>query len=313
MNVSLTIVHSGHRLLETVFMLDRSGMAKTIDVGYYFVAFIDIVGQRDRLKQWIKLPGNDDERENVVRILRDTSEYVKELRVKFDEYFDAVAKSTPLLDNLKPEQRAWAEQRKKTILWRRGFSDSYFMTIPCWYESSWGAHSLTIYSCLFGICGLFIWALAKKRPFRGALEVDLGTEISKEEVYGPVNVRVSELEKDAKYPRIIVGTGLLNHLDDLENRCPDNLEGRHTKYCIRDCRNLITTDHMDAPILDPMGKGVKSVSGAVDPRMVKLAYEFVVSQEELFSQSDEKLHGYYGHLRKYFESRLALWNLDSIQ
>ena len=287
-------------------------MAKTINVGYYFVAFIDIVGQRDRLKHWTKLPSNDDERENVKRILRDTSEYVRELRVKFDEYFEAVAESTGLLDHLTPEERAWAEQRKKMILWRRGFTDSYFMTIPCGYESSWGAHSLAIYSCLFGICGLFIWALAKKRPFRGALEVGLGTEISEEEVYGPVNVRVSELERVAGYPRTIVGTGLLNHLDDLEERCLDNLEGRHTRHSIQDCRSLITTDHTDTSILDPMGEGVKSVSGAVDPRMVKLAYEFVVRQEELFSHSDAKLHKYYSHLRKYCESRLALWNLDSI-
>jgi hypothetical protein len=95
-------------------------MAKTINIGYYFVAFIDIVAQRDRLKPWTKLPSKDDERENVKRILRDTSEYVKELRVKFDEYFEAVAESTGLLDHLTPEQRAWAEQRKKIILWRRG-------------------------------------------------------------------------------------------------------------------------------------------------------------------------------------------------
>jgi hypothetical protein len=287
--------------------------AKKVNVGYYFLAFIDIVGQRNKLKQWVKLPGNDDEREDIVRILLDTSEYVRSLRLQFDTYFESITESTGLLDHLKPNQRAWAEQRKKTILWRRGFSDSYFMTVPCWYESSWGAHSLAIYGCLFGICGLFIWALAERRPFRGAVEVGLGTEISEEEVYGPVNVRVSELEKDAGYPRIIVGSGLLNHLSDLEKRCPDNLEGRHTKHCVQDCRKLITVDHTKTPILDPMGEGVRAVSGAIDPRMVKLAYEFVVRQEELFSHSDEKLCGYYSHLKKYCESRLALWNFDSIQ
>jgi len=285
-------------------------MAKTVNTGYYFVAFIDIVGQRDRLKRWVKLPRNDDERENVARILQDTSEYVKELRGQFDTYFKVAGRPTGLLDHLKPEQRAWAEQRKKTILWRRGYSDSYFMTVPCWYESSWGAHSLAIYNSLFSICGLFVWALAKQRPIRGAVEVGLGTEISKEEVYGPVNVRVFELEKDAGYPRIKVGNGLLNHLDDLEKRCPDSLEGRHTKHSIQGCRNLVTTDHTDILILDPMGEGVKSVSGAVDPKMVKLAYEFIVSQEECFGHTDEKLHGYYGHLRRYCESRLALWNLN---
>ena len=152
-----------------------------------------------------------------------------------------------------------------------------------------------------------------KNPFRGAVEVGLGMEISEKEVYGPVTARVVELEEKAKYPRIIVGDGLLNHLDDLEQRCPNNLGGRHTKQCIKDCRNLITTDHTNTRILDPMGEGVKSVPGAVDPKMVKLAYKFVISQEKRFSKSCKKLHGYYSDLRKYCESRLALWNLSPIQ
>jgi len=287
-------------------------MAKTISTGYYFVAFIDIVGQRDKLKQWISLPSNKAENQDVARILLETSEYVKDLRGQFNIYFEVAAKPTDLLERLTPEQRKWVEQRKQTILWRRGLSDSYFMTVPCWYESSWGAHSLAIYRSLFSLCGLFIWALAKKKPFRGAVEVGLGTEISKEEVYGPVNVRVSELEKEAGYPRIIVGNGLLNHLDDLEQRCSDSLEGRHTKHCVQDCRNLITTDHTDTVILDPMGEGVKSVPGAVAPEIIEHAYKFVVSQEEFFSKSDKKLHGYYCDLRKYCESRLSLWNLHSI-
>lgn len=288
-------------------------MARKIHIGYYFVAFIDIVGQRDKLKQLVSLPSNDAENQDFARILSETSEYVKDLRGQFDTLFRTAAKPTGSLDHLKPEQRAWAEQRKQTILWRRGFSDSYFMTIPCWYESSWGAHSLSIWASLFSICVLFIWALAREKPFRGAVEVGLGTEISNEEVYGPINVRVSELEKDAGYPRVIVGEGLLNHLNDLEHRCSDTLEGRHTKHCIQDCRNLITTDHTDTLILDPMGKGVKSVPGAIAPEMIEHAYKFVVSQEKFFSESDEKLHRYYGNLRKYCESRLALWNLTPLQ
>jgi hypothetical protein len=44
-------------------------MAKTVNIGYYFVVSIDIVGQRDRLKQWVKLPGNDEEKEDTVAFL----------------------------------------------------------------------------------------------------------------------------------------------------------------------------------------------------------------------------------------------------
>jgi len=294
-------------------MLDGNEVAKMANIGYYFIAFIDIVGQRDKLKQLVSLPSSNVEKQDIECILRETSKYVKGLRGYFDGFFKAATRSTGLLNHLSPEQLAWVKQRKQIILWRRGFSDSYFITVPCWYESSWGAHSLAIYCSLFSICSLFIWALVMENPFRGAVEVGLGMEISKEEVYGPVNVRVVELEKDAGYPRIIVGNGLLNHLNDLEQRCSGNLEGRHTKQSIQDCRNLITTDHTNTLILDPMGEGMKSVPGAVAPEMIEHAYKFVVSQERFFSKSDEKLHGYYRHLRKYCESRLALWNLGPIQ
>ena len=248
-------------------------------MGYYFVALIDVVGQRDRLKHWVRLPGNDVEMEDVARILQDTSEYVKDLRRQFDDFFNLAATPTGRLNHLNEQQRKWIQQRKQSALWRRGFSDSYLVTVPCSPESSWGAHSGAIYLSLFSVCGLFVWALAMGKPFRGAVEVGLGTEISKEEVYGPVNVRVVELEKHAGYPRIIVGNGLLNHLHDLEQRCPDNLEGRHTKHCIHDCRKLLTTDHTDTLILDPMGEGVKSVPGAVASEIIEHAYKFVVSQD----------------------------------
>jgi len=96
-------------------------MAKTINIGYYFVAFIDIVDQRDKLKQLVSLPSSAAENQDIARILLETSEYVKDLRGQFDTLFEAAARPTGLLDHLKPEQRAWVEQRKQTILWRRGF------------------------------------------------------------------------------------------------------------------------------------------------------------------------------------------------
>ena len=285
-------------------------MSKTINLGYYFVALIDIVGQRDKLKQLVTLPRNDSEKQRTAEILFETSEYVKELRLQFDTLFKAAEKPTGLLNGLNTQQRAWVEQRKKTFMWRQGFSDSYITTVPCWYESSRGAHTLDIYRSLFSICGLYIWALAMKKPFRGSVEVGLGIEIGPKEVYGPVITRVVELEKNAGYPRIVVGEGLVNHLNDLEQRCSDNIEGKHTKHTIQDCRSLFIRDHTDTQILDPMGAGVKSVPNAVPPEMIERAYEFVLSQEEFFSKSSDKhLQDYYRDLRKYCESKLPLWGL----
>lgn len=288
----------------------------TAFLGYYFVAFIDIVGQRDKLERLVSLPRNDAEVQNVRSLLSDTSEYVKDLRRQFDSFFAAASRPTGLLDSLTPEQRAWAERRKQDNPWRRGFSDSYFLTVPCFRESSWGAYSLGVYASLFSICGLFIWAMAMKRPFRGAVEVGLGTEIGTEEVYGPVTVRVVDLEREAGYPRIMVGQGLMTHLDDLEQRCPNNLEGKHTKQCIRDCRSLIALDHTGKIILDPLGDGIRSVTRAASPVMVKMvrrAYEFVVEQEQSLRESDKTLHLRYTDLRQYCESRIEIWNIERIR
>ncbi len=288
-------------------------MAKTINIGYYFVALIDIVGQRDKLKQWGSLPSSEVKKQDTARILLETSEYVKDLRGQFDAFFNAIAKPTGLLKHLNPQQKAWAEQRKQTNTWRRGFSDSYIITVPCNYDSSWGIHALGISRSLFCICGLFIWALMMKKPFRGGVDVGLGTEISQQEVYGPVNVQVSELEKNAGYPCIVVGKGLLNHLYNLEQSCSNDPEGRDTKLIIQNCRGLLTTDHKGNTILDTMGDGVKSVSGVVSVEWINSAYEFILSQEEFFSKSDRrKEHDYYRDLRKYCESRLSLWGLSPI-
>lgn len=304
-------------------MSHEIGISKIIPVGYYFVAFIDVVGQRDKLKQWTGLPKNSSENENIARTLLETSEYIKALRKQFNDYFEAASKPTGLLDQLNTQQRMWAELRNKHILWQHGFSDSYFIIVPCYYDWHdkylWGSHINTIYACLFSICGLFIWSLANKKPFRGAVEIGLGTEMGKEEVYGPVNVRVLELEKSAGYPRIIVGEGLQNHIKKLENNCPHNFVGKDTNSAIQNCRKLIIRDTTGKYMLDPFSDDIRSTltkSGSetlnVILDMIKAAYKFVLEQQQSYINLDNKLYTYYTDLRKYIESKLHIWDINLI-
>ncbi|MHA1813410.1 MAG: hypothetical protein ACTSYX_08245 [Candidatus Thorarchaeota archaeon] len=285
-------------------------MTKTVKLGYYFVALIDVVGQRDLLRQITALPRDKASHDCVAETLANTSEYVRSLRQQFNDLFEAASRPTGLLDDLETEDRAWAERRKEQYLWRKGFADSYLVTIPCWYESSWGSHALGIYSALLAICGIYIAAIAWRRPFRGAVDVGLGTEIDTEEVYGPVNVQVVELEKRAGYPRIVVGEGLVSHLNDLAARCLDSAEGKHTRKTVADSLALVATDHTGSTILDPLGEGVRSVPNAVPPKIVAFAYDFVLArQEEELGASCPKLLDYYTDLRTYFEARLHLWGI----
>lgn len=288
-------------------------MSEIIKLRYYLVAFIDIVGQRKKLNQLKKFPTSDAEINNVVDILVDTSEYVKQLRTQFDDYFSTKPKPTGLLDRLPPNKQEWLEKRNQPNYWCRTISDSFIITVPCFDEVLFGKHIGDIYSCLYGISVLSLWALTNKKPCRGGIDIALGTKIDQKEVYGPVITRAYELEsKFAKHPRVVVGEGLLCHLDNIKKGCPnDNLDGRHTLLNIDNCKTLITKDTDGIHILDFMGEGIKSVQNEVISDLVHDAYDSVISMEKWLLQSgDDKLRGYYSKLREYCESRLSLWGIE---
>jgi len=279
-----------------------------IHVGPYFVALIDIVGQRDKLRAW-KVPVRLQSVYDVI----ESAEYVKELRKQFNDVYELAAQSTGLLDQLDEEKRTWVEKRKQSRLWRRGFSDSYAMTVSCWDEQEWGLHAADIYYSLLGICAMFIWALARGKPFRGGADIGLGTEISEQEVYGPITVQAYELEsRKAKWPRVMVGTGLLSYLDELEKRCGDDLDSRHTKLNIHNALDLITKTRGGKYMLDVMGDGVHSVfRDELFTEMIQVGYQFVTSEQKHFYKAGpKKIHYRYSQLRRYIESRLPIWGIS---
>ena len=295
-------------------------MHNRYELAYYLVAFLDILGQSERLEELKRLPTNQAENERAAQILNETAGSIVGLREGFDSLFDALSKPTPILDSLPPEKRNMAISLRQIKIACRGISDSYIMTLPLVEHELFGRSRvmLNVWSVLGAICGMFVAALAQRLVIRGGVEIGLGTRLpihEEDEVYGPAVARAVRLEnKVAQYPRVVVGEHLWEYLCSVEGSIANNkFDQLATKYAVNS-KNLIYQEQYDGVrVLDYLGKGAHSIKG-VEASWVKKAYQWVVEEHEKYVKSKNyELAGRYGLLRQYIESRLALWNLSPIE
>jgi hypothetical protein len=296
-------------------------MPKVIPLGYYLVAFVDIVGRHHEPGRPHPLLETAEDRRQVECILRETSAYAREMRVQFDRLCARTSGQTGLPTISAADRCPPRGQGGVSHAWRMGFAGSCTLAVPFWKRRSHGAYGIDIYRCLAGMCGLFVWALLRHRPLLGAVDVGLGTEMDHGEVYGTANTRVMELERLAGYPRILVGDGLLDCLEALAKTHPATREELHSRSLAERCRGFITIVPVDrASILDPLGEEMRSL-GLYSSADIERLHEYVASQALRFSGPhgpgqtapgcDEaeasRLRVYYARLLAYLEPRLHLW------
>ena len=282
---------------------------------YYFIALIDVLGQSSKLLGLTKLPTTQDEKIETARILHETAGYIMRLRKGFADYFELGKKSTGILDHLPPNQRAIADNLRRTDVKITTFSDTTILTIPLDNKDEHCLSINSIYSALYGICGMFLGALAERKPFRGGVDIGLGVQLTENETYGPALVKAHFLEKDAAlYPRIIIGDSLFEYLNVVQQLISETLQAKFAKNTTSNCKALITHDYDKLNILDVIGEGAQSIQGGIHKDLVEKAYEFIVQSHNDFKKSqDFNMHTRYGLLRSYFESRVHLWSIEPIQ
>ncbi|MGB2814440.1 MAG: hypothetical protein WBC75_05030, partial [Dehalococcoidales bacterium] len=160
--------------------------AKKWIISYYLIAFLDILGQKDKILSITHPPSTVEEQNKAVDVLRDTANYVVGLRKGFLDYFNTHNRPTGILDVLAPEQRAEAEQLRRCHAEVRGVSDSIIITVPLSYGTDYCTPLNGIHAALYGICGIFLAALACHKPFRGGVDIGWGVRLprARKEVYG---------------------------------------------------------------------------------------------------------------------------------
>jgi hypothetical protein len=74
---------------------------------------------------------------------------------------------------------------RRTEVIIKNVSDTIIIAVPLDNEDDHCISIGTICSTMYGICGIFLAALAEKKPFRSGIDIGLGVSLIKNEVYTP--------------------------------------------------------------------------------------------------------------------------------
>lgn len=164
---------------------------------------------------------------------------------------------------------------------------------------------------MLGGCWAQLTSLAAKHPLRGGLEVGWGTTLMPSEVYGAGLVRAYKLESEiAEYPRVVMGSEILEYLDVVQRQHPTTLFGRNAIQTVEHCKRFLVRDNDGQFMLDFLGDAFREVASRVPgiEETIGDAYAFVRGTYDQFeAEGPPKLAGRYQRLKEYMEGRLEQW------
>lgn len=284
-----------------------------LEISHWLVGVVDVLGQKAKLRAMRDLPDDATSHERFVSAIRETFGVVKTIRNAFQSYQSEVQKTTEVYDGIPELLKPLAREFKKSDVRIRGVSDSVILDTPLKSNDDFVTPTNGVFQVLFGLCGMSIASLAIGHPVRGAVEVGLGGEIERGELYGPALERAWFLESNvAEYPRILVGPELMTFLRDIAGRKGPGHRLQFAAGIARSSLSLVTIDTDGMAVLDYLGPGFREVlRDDTEMRGLVLdAAKFVRASHERFLAADDfKLGPRYGRLRRYFDARMPLWGL----
>jgi hypothetical protein len=280
-------------------------MADDLSLEWHLVAFLDVVGQREKLLQ-LWMPKTPQEYLAVQEILKQTVGVVLPLRETFQKEFDGF-------------ERGFLERHPEL---KKGdcapnflpFSDAFVTWLTFRREN--GSELLTairLISALAAACWVMLVVFASKHALRGGIDMGPGVRLPKTgEPYGRALVTAYKLESEvAQFPRIMIGDELWSYLSlgvVETNGLPAPI-----RALMKVATELTAVDTDDGKrILDYLGPGLAKLVPVDNARdLVNRAYQGVVWQQEYWrSKGKIDRSERYSNTRKYFDSHLSIWGLS---
>lgn len=274
----------------------------------YCVAFVDLLGQRDALRDQglLKPPETEEEQKAFHDILRNSIGAIIKLQRRAEEML------TPILDKnlnsprraaLTPEQQTIWDEMNRTRVTTQRWSDG-LVSFSCLGDKDVKCQINGVFG-IFGLVGsLCLLGLASSRPIRGAIEIAWGVELHPGELYGPAVARPYELESEiAQYPRIVVGPETIRFLTAHASNPEEDVFSQTDRELASLCIKMLAQDADGHWLLDYLGETFQfAVTHTQHTDLYNAARKFVVEQFlKHQANQDTKLAFRYSHLLQYFD------------
>jgi hypothetical protein len=277
--------------------------------GYFVVAFVDLLGTKTRnaeIKAQPEFP--------TAMLERDVAK-VKAFQGDFYSFFDGAARSEKMVEPLRPESlKVDLERLQGNVVNSYAFSDSLI------FYASLNTHQdrlVPVDGCFRMLTALVcaqLWSLARGFPFRGGVEVGRAAQFNGNQLLGPALSDAVELEKQAQFPRILIGNEFCEYLQlnsQLPLDTPENrANARFAEICIGHICESVEPRQLHEPdeakdsqarvfSLDVCSDFVAELIGEPYQGLLDKARNFAECEIQRFSGHDEKLACQYVHLQNY--------------
>lgn len=264
-----------------------------LQFGFWFVAFFDLLGIRERYLETDYVPTSDEERIALLKKLKNGVGTVQALRrvlTRFEEGLND-PRGDARIDGLPSAARALVRTLRKTRAIRANVSDAIMLACPLAADPE-HFPIRGIYDAIHKSASMMLISLAAGQPLRGGL--DVGTAIlDGDELFGAALVKPYLLEsKCAQYPRLVVGDSLVEYLVHMQSSAAEGVRGQVERQIAQRLLGFVVRDGYDQRwILDYAGSAFRAAVGDVPgvDGLLKSALAFAVkSRDEFAARHDEK-------------------------
>ncbi len=271
--------------------------------GHYLVAFVDLLGQRERLRRLSALPSEagGPEYAEFVQVVKDTVGAVHDLQNTAYEFFSSFTKNEKSVQlNVLPDLGKLSNAEIKF----QHFSDGLVIYIPLRTDEDYSPLR-GVYGALAACGVLCLLGLAKKRPVRIGISIGIAAELHENELYGKAIADAYELESYvAQYPRVVLSEEVVTYLDSYAHaKCTkSDLECQITAKTAEASLNMLARDFDGRAIVNYLGECFRNhLMDGVDDMVYIHAKSFIdeqlkrhqLAQNSKLAFRYTMLHGYF--------------------